>query len=142
MTKPNYCIRLTGENLTKNQVSCTGKQLCMILDILSKNGKEATWYATDVKMISSRKDWILFEDVIPAIVGSSSDFLKICEQVDQFTSGIFLAVYNNNLKPWVKTYETEDEMFTDNECADIEIRAFDTSYFEIYSKKLNVLNPR
>ena len=140
MTKPIYGIRLTGEELTQKINSCTGEQLCMILNILCINEENAIWSSSDVTTSPTRKNWSLYASAVPIIVGDSTKLLELCQQVEQFTSGVFLAVYdNNNSKSWARPRETEDAPFIDNEFADVEIRAFDTSYFEIYSKKISVL---
>ena len=142
MTKPTYCIRLSGMDITKELISCTGAQLCTLLNILCEHEKKITWYAADVTMIPNKKDWELYKQYRPLMIGDTTRFIELCQQVAQFTSGVFLATFEiNNLKSWAKDYETEGEEFADNEFADIEIRAFDTSYFEIYSKSENILNP-
>ena len=70
-------------------------------------------------------------------IGDSHSLINICENIDQFLSGVFIAVKekNQNFKCQDLYIGTEDEQFRSLNFDGIliEIRAFDTSYFELYS---------
>ncbi|TVZ37117.1 hypothetical protein P886_1456 [Alteromonadaceae bacterium 2753L.S.0a.02] len=141
MTQPRYSINLTGTEINNSVVSCTGEQLALIVkNIISY--KELRWYASDVSINSSERFWADFSIAKPSFVGDSSTLICEINQVEQFFSGVFLAVFLKNEKDIIlESIETEDEKYRDIGEFDIEIRAFDTTYFEIYSIEPNLLAP-
>ena len=139
MTIPKYCTRLTGDVLERKLISCTGQQLCKILRSLIKINVELTWYLADISTISKPKDWDVFTSNKPLLLGGADMLIERCSMVEQFTSGVFLGVSKKEAGySWSNEYDTEDVAFIDNEIAEIEIRAFDTTYFEVYSSNLEV----
>ncbi len=64
-------------------------------------------------------------------ISSIDQLIKIAEGVDQFQRGVFVA--SPHATPRFRpNLNTEDPEFADLGDADIEIRAFDTTYFELY----------
>lgn len=68
-------------------------------------------------------------------IGAISNLQKIAQEMDQFLSGVFLAIRKDTLVKNKILLGTEDSEFRQLEIDGviIEIRAFDTAYFEIYS---------
>ena len=101
------------------------------------------WYVADIDAFSE----------IPNRLGLNSSFLKeingdtrlmqICSQIDQFLSGVFIAVDAEFSVKDINVLEvgTEDEKFRALPINGVllEIRAFDTSFFVIYSEKENII---
>lgn len=76
-------------------------------------------------------------------IGSDEALIKLSSQINQFLSGVFLAINKNtiNLKIEQLKVGTEDEQFRSLplEGILIEIRAFDTSLFEIYTEDKKII---
>lgn len=76
-------------------------------------------------------------------IGTDESFIKLSSQIDQFLSGVFFAIDNNckNLKTEQLEVRTEDEQFRCLPIEEvlIEIRAFDTSFFEIYTEDEKII---
>ena len=131
---PKYGIRLTGSQLNKSVISCTGEQLLILIRELSENIDSCLWYLADVSLLSPIKEWKGFESTQPKLLGGTDKLNTYVNKVDQFLSGVFLAIVSKDkIIRWSNDYETENDQFRDIESAILEIRAFDTSYFEIYS---------
>lgn len=138
---PIYCARLTGKHLTGSDVSCTADQLLLLINGLPEL-KSHCWFLADINFTPSSDVWSGFTTFKPKLFGETKKLLE-CATVDgQFLSGVFLAVKASNIFHGVKNeYDTEDKPFTDIEAADIQIRAVDTSYFEIYTHDKKEMEP-
>lgn len=90
------------------------------------------WYLLDIKT-NNCVEFPGSSDQLPKRI--SREILdSLCARTDQFLSGIFLAVPFDVSQPKLHLdTKTEDEPSSDLGDALLEIRAFDTSYFEIYS---------
>jgi hypothetical protein len=91
------------------------------------------WYVADVQLTGSyAKDW---ESRIPMRIADTAQMLARVAQIDQFESGVFLAVPSEVVTPMFRGRElwTDDEDFAELGDAVIEIRAFDTSYISVSS---------
>ena len=136
MTKTSYFLKVSGQELNASILSCTGEQLVLIVDCVRKYLSDYDWYSADVSTMSSNKEWEIYKSEVPKLIGGSTKLIKFAEVTDQFTSGVFLAANKKyRFMGFSNTYETEDEQYIDIEFCELEIRAFDTSYFEIYSKE-------
>ena len=125
-------IRVTGKMLTMESVSCTGKQLGQLLQSLAPWVGSCNWYLLDIQ--TNNRVPSLAAQVNHPLCLTHVDLDALCDQVDQFLSGIFLAVPAHIRDPRLFTDAvTEDEPSADLGDAIVEIRAFDTSYFEIYT---------
>jgi hypothetical protein len=75
-------------------------------------------------------------------IGNIHSLINLCENINQFLSGVFIAVKekNKNSKCSDLRVGTEDEQFRPLHLDGIliEIRAFDTSYFEVYSDNFDL----
>jgi hypothetical protein len=142
VTIPNYVMLLSGEKINGENVSCTGRQLLIILNELSGLVEDWVWFAADVSANNALPQVLSPQSAEPFRVGSLSKLKEACAQVDQYFSGIFLAIQSVSEEiVWSDSLSTEDARFRDIHEAILEIRAFDTSYYEVYSVKRSLLEP-
>lgn len=137
--KPQGVIRLTGQQINNQLVSCTGPQLVKILQVLEEHTNNYDWFTADISTNNTPpSEFIDGEE--PYRVGDTQRLIQLSLLVDQYFSGLFLAVPRGIEDPqWLGYFETESEPTTELGCAVLEIRAFDTSYFEIYCSELETL---
>lgn len=137
MFEPKYLIRLDKKAFVHDQVVCLGSQLKSIIKDLSELIEPHVWFGADVDAISPMPKKLGVDSFQLRKIGDSHFLVNLCENIDQFLSGIFIAVkeQNQNVKCSELRVGTEDEQFRSLNLDGIliEIRAFDTSYFEIYS---------
>jgi hypothetical protein len=139
MKKAYSLVRLDGESIDGDAVSCTGKQLAALLDAIAPPIQDCVWFIADLELLGSPTE-PRFSSPEPVRYGSTEALRKFIFPVDQILSGVFLAVSNQNVPPtWSRLYWTDEEPFTTIDDAEIEIRAFDTSYFEIVTANSDVL---
>ena len=138
MTKPNYLIDVQWEG----GVNCLGEQLIEILDFIELYPaiKDAIWYASDLDSSPIPECIRKFGDFIPKKVGNTRDLITICQHVDQFLSGIFLAFSKDVGDHLNEEFGTEDKEFRDIGDAVLEIRAFDTTFLEVYTNDYNLVH--
>lgn len=127
-----YTLRINGKLIDGESVSCTGKQLRELLVQVEPWIGSCEWYILDIKTNNSIE--LLTYDAKNQRTLAGEALRDACARVDQFMSGIFLAVPRNLSQPKLTLDAvTEDEPSSDIGDALLEIRAFDTSYFEIYT---------
>lgn len=125
-----YILRISGKLIDGESVSCTGKQLKELLVHVEPWVGNCEWYIVDTKTNNSVD--LLTYDAPQTLSGEA--LRDACARVDQFMAGIFLAVPRGLSQPKLQLDAvTEDEPTSDLGDAVLEIRAFDTSYFEIYT---------
>jgi hypothetical protein len=135
MTKPTYLVKIAGKD-----VDCLGEQLVAILETIQPYLNGVIWYASDV-LATTKPPFILdYKKFTPKRVGATTDMITVSHQVDQFLSGVFFALPNDEGDQLNEEYGTEDEEFRDMRDAVLEIRAFDTSYFEIYANDFDLIH--
>ncbi|WP_158021830.1 hypothetical protein [Candidatus Protochlamydia naegleriophila] len=144
MFKANYLTRLLKNNFNSNIV-CLGIQLVEIVEFLETFLPSIVWYGSDISIISNTNNLFVddkFSDYIPIKIGSSYELKKQSSKVFQFLSGVFIASKNEIFWPKTAQIYTENLTFRPLEINDIvlEIRAFDTTYFEIYSDNIELIN--
>jgi hypothetical protein len=127
-----YILRINGKRIDGESVSCTGKQLRELLDQVEPWVGSCEWYILDIQTNNSID--LPTSDAQNRQTLTGEVLRDACARVDQFMPGIFLAVPHNLSQPKLKLDAvTEDEPSSDLGDALLEIRAFDTSYFEIYT---------
>lgn len=132
-----YLLRINGRLIDGESVSCTGKQLRELLVQVEPWVRSCEWYILDV-MANNSIDLLTY-DTRGQQTLSGEALRDVCARVDQFLSGIFLAVPSGLSQPKLQLdVVTEDEPSSDIGDALLEIRAFDTSYFEIYTPLLEL----
>ena len=125
----NLILRLRGESIDGRHVCCLGSQLARIVTSLMGQLADVSWYIADVEVIGTSR---LAQGQTPQFVGQSHQFVALVQDVDQFLRGVFLAVRGGRLQPHFRErIDTEDPVNVDLGDALVEIRAFDTTYFEL-----------
>ncbi|UTR13904.1 hypothetical protein MM221_14980 [Salipaludibacillus sp. LMS25] len=139
--KPAFTLNLQGRDFNE-ELSCLGRQLTNILISLKDDTKNHDWYIFDILGSSE----ISFLELFPnntqgfCIVHSTNELIDRVKNVIQFESGVFLAIEKGRKVIWDFDYlpETEEQEGLQHPLADIEIRAFDYSFFEIYGNDICV----
>jgi hypothetical protein len=132
-----YVVRLKGSQINGNEISCTGEQLVIILNVFKSILARYKWFAADLTTNNGALPLQLRGQVQPFLVGNIQDLIRAASNIDQLFSGVFLAIPESaegikNRKFW----DTEDiPNEEDIELSDLEIHAFDTTYFEIFAKE-------
>ena len=143
MFAPKYLIRLDKNVFFSDQVVCLGYQLKSIIESLGKLLEPHVWFCADVDAISPIPKKLSIDSFQLKKIGNNSYLIELCENIDQFLSGVFIAVKesNQNIKLMDLCIGTEDDQFRflDLNGVLIEIRAFDTSYFELYSEDAGLM---
>ncbi len=141
MAKANSLLRLNGQQINGNNLSCTSEQLHKIIDTLITFVTDCVWYSADIDTFSVSLPE-LNKTGVPSYIGNSIKLVELSVKVPQFLSGVFLAVPKQvSSVSWSRAYRTEDLPFEEIDQALYEIRAFDTSYFEIFSNNSSLLQP-
>ncbi len=131
----NYLVKIQGSK----GVSCLGIQLLDILIVLSDYTKDLTWYAADVDAVGYLATRLNLQAPLPQLIGTLRRMMQLSLAVDQFYSGVFFATtLSCDVAPTTELY-TEDEEFRKIANSILEIRAFDTSFFEIYTSDKNIV---
>lgn len=137
MFEPKYLIRLTKKVFLQDPVVCLGSQLKSIVENLSELMEFHVWFGADVDAISPMPKKLGIDSFQLRKIGDDQSLISLCENIDQFLSGVFVAVkeIKQNCKYSELRVGTEDEQFRSLSLDGIliEIRAFDTSCFEVYS---------
>lgn len=139
MFEPKYLIRLDAKVFSNGQAVCLGSQLLSIIKNLSDLIEPHSWFCADIDAISPIPQKLGIESFQLKKLGGDPSLIDLCENIDQFLSGIFVAIIKKNqtnLSELDLCVGNEDEPFRslDLDGVLIEIRVFDTSYFEIYSE--------
>jgi hypothetical protein len=129
---------LTDREFDGSEVMCLGSQLAKIVQGIELRLPGLFWYSADVS--GSDVDSVKFEaGPRPRLVGTANDLIVSSNKVTQFYSGVFLACKQLGIDFGEQECFTEDpeDRYLPN--VEIEIRAFDTSFFEIYSKNKGLI---
>lgn len=142
MARATHRIQLDGRHIDGSRSSCLGRHVTSILNVLEPLLEDITWYCADVR--TNRPDASAWPAATAEVVsiGSTSDFLERVSRVDQFESGVFLALLRVGSSPNIRhDPATEDPPFSELGDAVVEMRAFDTSYIELYARGIALLEP-
>lgn len=140
MYTPQYLIRLNSEQFN-DTVVCLGTQLLNIVDCIKDYLPEHNWYISDILINNSTEEILSFEPPNLKKIGNLKNFKEFVSQVDQFIWGVFIAVEaENSVSENLEAY-TEDIEFRnlDIDGVILEIRAFDTTFFQICSEDLGII---
>ncbi len=143
MFNPKYRVLVTSKCFPHDKVICLGSQLISIVNFIKDMLPKHFWYGADINAVG--KDAMRFNvnDVRLNIIGTDSQFTEYCSQIDQFICGVFLCIDSNYFSQNIQEIqlETEDERFRSISCDGIllEIRTFDTTYFQLYSEDLTIM---
>ena len=113
--------------------SCSGLQLAKILSLFLNSEMLFSWYVFDTQNPSFNSPVDYYENT-PLLMDKVS-------KVEQFMSGVFIAVKAGDDVNWNERHlpVTEEDEGIQHEKAILEIRAFDTTYFEVYSFNKRVI---
>lgn len=129
----NIVIRLSAESIDGGHICCLGSQLASIVSVLGQSLGDVVWYAADVDSIGVV---LPICKQSPCLIGHSNRLIELVEHIDQFLRGVFLAVDPQKTNPQFRSdIDTEDSIEADLGDALVEIRAFDTTFFEILTNK-------
>jgi hypothetical protein len=133
MKKFMFGIKIKGKKF-----SCSGNQLVEILQIVN-DPAVGSWYCDDVEANKKDSDELIININKVNRIGSTKDFIKFSYEVSQFYSGVFVYVDKNYKLSKLNDMDTEENQFENFNNEILQIRAFDTSYFEIYSNDKELL---
>jgi hypothetical protein len=140
---PKYRILLTSKCFPGDTVVCLGTQLISIINALHTFLPKHTWYGTDVDAVGKNAMKLGRNDFRLNLIGSDLNFIEYCLGIDQFIWGDFLCIDSNFSSQNIQSVEleTEDEQFRSIACNGIlvEIRTFDTSFFEIFLEDKTIM---
>ncbi len=138
MFNPKYRVLLTSKCFPTDKVICLGTQLISIINFLKDFLPKHIWYGADVDAVGKGAMKTDMKDIKLNLIGTDFQFIQYCSGIDQFIWGVFLCIDSNISSQNILDIEleTEDEPFRSIACNGIiiELRTFDTSFFEIYSE--------
>lgn len=144
MFKPKYRVLITSKCFPEDGVVGLGTQLISILDSVKNYFPPHIWYAADVEAVGKSVRKQNFSNVQINLVGSDLQFIQYCSGIEQFIWGVFLCVDKRFSSQNIVDVqlEAEDEPFRSINFNGIlmEIRAFDTTYFGIYSEDFELIS--
>ena len=144
MFNPKHQILLKSKCFPEDKFICLGIQLISIVNALKNFLPKHLWYGADVDAMGKGAMQTNINDAQLNLIGTDLDFIQYCAGIDQFIWGVFLCIDKSFSSQNIEgvELETEDPPFRSIDCNGIllEIRTFDTSYFEIYSESEEIIN--
>ena len=119
--------------------TCLGSQLVPILLAVQEWCGKCVWYGSDIELSSPNPHFKDFIGLQLHRIGTTKDVICLVSEAEQFLSGVFVAFADDILGQDIEL-ATEDERFREIPNALLEIRAFDTSYFEVYSHDEKIIS--
>ena len=126
-----------------NQISSdlcgTKEQLSILINLIGQYNSKVKWYLADIETIPD--GWLnLPANHIPFYIGNSNELINKLEDKYQFIFAIFICYSESSEnKVWTRSYWSEDNEVPDLQGALLEIRPFDTSYYEIYGRDYQII---
>lgn len=138
MFNPKYRILLTSKCFPQDKVIGLGTQLISIVESIKNHLLPHIWYGADVDAVGKGARKYNLNNIQLSEIGSDLQFIKYSSEIDQFIWGVFVCIDSSFASQNTQCIEleTEDEAFRsiNTDGILIEIRAFDTTYFEIYTE--------
>lgn len=139
MPFPEVMVRLTGAHIDGSDASCLGGQLAAVVRALEATLGPTIWYASDVEATPASE---LPAGAQPIACGRTSALIARLEATDQVLAGVFLAVPHDAPVPRLRDVaRTDDPPFAELGDAVAEVRAFDTSWVEVYARSADLIAP-
>ena len=116
--------------------------MIVIVSFLEKLLPNHNWYCSDVDTFGTAGKKYNFSSKFLKKIGSDRSMINFSQEIDQFLSGVFLAIEEKYSCNTINlSIGTEDDQFRpiNIEGVLLEIRAFDTSFFEIYSDNKDII---
>lgn len=131
MRKAKFILRMT-QTADLQEHSCLGEQLAQILTCVLDETKNYSWYVFDIDYYTAVTNKLFSSPICR--IDKTIDLIDKVKQVHQFLSGVFIAINREKAINWDVEFlpSTEEEEGLQHDDAELEIRAFDTTYFEIY----------
>jgi hypothetical protein len=127
----------------QDMVVCLGKQLISIVNSIKDFLPQHVWYGADIDAVGKGARKYNLNSIQLNLIGTDFQFIEYCSEIEQFIWGEFLCIDSNFSSQNIQNVEleTEDEPFRPIDCKGVlmEIRAFDTTYFEIYSQDIELM---
>ena len=143
MFNPKYLVYLDKRVFFSDQVVCLGSQLKSVVNNLNDLIEPHIWFCADIDAFSPVTKKLEINSFYLKKIGDDVSLISLCENIDQFLSGVFIAIKKRtqNINCFDLCIGTEDEQFRSLDLGGvlIEIRTFDTSYFEIYSENKDLM---
>lgn len=143
MFNPRYRLLISCKSFPADQFICLGSQLIFIVNLLKNILPAHVWYGADVDAVGEGAKELDINGFRLNLVGTDQELVQYCSKITQFIWGVFVCIDRNYspLNFQDIQIETEDEPFRSISCAGIliEIRTFDTSYFEVYSEDEKII---
>jgi hypothetical protein len=143
MFNPKYRALLTSKCFPRDNAVCLGSQLISIVNVIKNFLPRHIWYGADVDAVGKGATKHKVNNIQLNLIGTDLQFVEYCSEIKQFIWGVFLCIDSNFSSQNIQgvELETEDESFRSINCDGIliEIRAFDTSYFGIYSEDITLI---
>jgi hypothetical protein len=140
--KPKFALKISGSEYFNEEFSCYGDQLVKILTPLSSFFKNDHWYVFDVSASTKEANHPFLSPELKdtPMKLSMEDLIDKSSKIIQFDSGVFMSFQKNKIVHWDPNFLplTESEEGLQHPLADLEIRAFDYSYFEIYGNNKEI----
>ncbi len=143
MFNPKYRILITSKCFPRDKVVCLGSQLIYIINSVKEFLPQHLWYGADIEVVGKGASKYNFNNIQLNLIGDDLQIVECCYEVEQFIWGVFLCIDNNFSSQNIHEIEleTEDESFRAIKCNGVlmEIRAFDTTYFGVYSENEDLI---
>lgn len=138
MYKPKFKIIIKNKSFFPDRLVCLGSQFIVIVNHFREILKPHTWYGANVKVLGELSKECELNSFNLKKIGNDKRLIKLCDCVEQFLEGVFFAIDDKYSDQTISNIEvdTEDEEYRslDINGVLIEIRTFDTSFFELYSE--------
>jgi|GEM_PF-875160 len=143
MFNPQYRILLTSKCFPEDEVVGLGTQLISIVNSIKHYLVPHLWYGADIESIQKIPTKHDLNNIQLSVIGTDLQFIQYCSEIEQFIWGVFLCVDKNFSSQNIEgiELETEDKSFRSISAKGIliEIRAFDTTYFGIYTDNIELI---
>jgi len=143
MFNPKYRTLITSKCCPEDRVVGLGTQLISIINSVESYLPPHLWYGADVEAVGRGASNLGLNDINLKRIGSNEQLIEYCSEIHQFIWGEFLCIDKNFSSQNIQDVEleTEDKRFRPINAKGIlmEIRTFDTTYFSIYTEKIELI---
>lgn len=143
MFNPKYRILITSKHFPKDGIVGLGTQLIAIINSIESCLTSHLWYGADVEAVGKGAKKYDLNNIQLRKIGSDLQFIAYCSEIEQFIWGVFLCIDKkfSSQSFYGIELETEDKPFRSINAKGIlmEIRAFDTTYFAIYTESIDLI---
>ncbi|MFJ5965955.1 hypothetical protein [Bacillus sp. NPDC093026] len=139
LKESEFLLKIRGFEYFNDELSCLGEQLAKILFCIKGFKQDYQWFVFDVFGSTHSSLFELFPTQDLSAM-STDELIDSVNQIVQFESGVFIGFQKGLQIEWDlnSTPETEEDEGIQHPLAEIEIRAFDFSYFEVYGNDKNL----